>query len=254
MPIATFGTALQTEVRSFLGTPDEVRRTANAYFSSIHYRLPIISEPGFYENLSRLFTPSGIDFTTLCLCMKLIHKSPLQQAAGETDTVSSHYLIAKRSIGFLEATGVVTLHAIQSRLLLVLYEVGHGIYPAASVSIGSCARLARNAGLSRDSWHSQEATGTSGDAEERKRTWWAVHNLDRYVRLSRCCRWKQCFQHLNIALPITHIPIRFIALCGGDAILASEDATTDTYLPSEPEQLSCTVSLYLWEGKPTTPD
>ncbi|KAL6901142.1 fungal-specific transcription factor domain-containing protein [Trichoderma evansii] len=207
----TFGTALQREARSFLGTPDEVRRIANAYFSSIHYRLPIISESRFYENWSRLFTPSGIDFTILCLCMKLIYKSPSQQAVGQTDTVSSHYITAKSSIGFLEAAGFDTINVIQSRLLLVLYEIGHGIYPAASVSIGSCARLARNAGLVRNSWHCQETTVTTADAEERKRTWWAVHNID-----------------------------RFIALYGGDAILASDDATADTYLPLQPEQLSST--------------
>ncbi|EHK50918.1 hypothetical protein TRIATDRAFT_3613, partial [Trichoderma atroviride IMI 206040] len=169
------------EVRSFLGTPDEMRRISNAYFGSIHYRLPIISEPRFNKNFPTLFTPSGIDFTTLCLCMKLVHTSPSQQVVGETEAVSPHYLLAKSSIGLLEATGLVTLDAIQSRLLLVLHEVGHGIYPAASVSIGSCARLARHAGLSKDFWHAQKAAITTADAEERRRTWWAIHNLDRYV-------------------------------------------------------------------------
>lgn len=158
-----------------------MRRTSDAYFGSIHYRLPIISESRFNQNFPTLFNPATIDFTTLCLCMKLVHTSPSQQAVGETDAVSPSYLIAKSSIGLLEATGFLTLDAIQSRLLLVLYEVGHGIYPAASVSIGSCARLARHAGLSRDFWHAQEAAVTTSDAEERRRTWWAIHNLDRYV-------------------------------------------------------------------------
>ncbi|KAL7803003.1 fungal-specific transcription factor domain-containing protein [Trichoderma afarasin] len=205
---ATFGTALQKETRSILRTPDEVRQTASTYFSSVHRRLPIISESRFHENLSRLFVPSGIDFTTLCLCMKLIQQNPVQQNARTRDISSPHYLVAKSSIGFLEAAGFDTLDAIQSRLLLALYEIGHGIYPAASVSIGSCARLARNLGLSRDSWRSQDT-----DVEERKRTWWAVHNLD-----------------------------RFTALCGGDAIFASEDATTETHLPSNDEQVSSTAT------------
>lgn len=107
--------------------------------------------------------------------MKLIQQNPVQQNVRTRDISSPHYLVAKSSIGFLEAAGFDTLDAIQSRLLLALYEIGHGIYPAASVSIGSCARLARNLGLSRDSWRSQDT-----DVEERKRTWWAVHNLDRY--------------------------------------------------------------------------
>lgn len=217
-----------------------MRRTSNAYFSSIHYRLPIISEPRFHKNFPRLFTPSGIDFTTLCLCMKLIHTSPSQQAVGETDAKSQHYLLAKSSIGLLEAAGFVTLDTLQSRLLLILYEVGHGIYPAASVSIGSCARLARHVGLSRDFWHAQKAAVTTADAEERRRTWWAIHNLDRYIFF--CCP--------QSVLAITHIAyIRFIALYGGDAILASEDAKPDTYLPSDTEQLPCIVSVHLWEER-----
>ncbi|KAL6691743.1 hypothetical protein J3F84DRAFT_161505 [Trichoderma pleuroticola] len=211
---ATFGTALQKEARSILGTPDEVRQTASTYFGSVHQRLPIISESRFRENLSRLFVPSGIDFTTLCMCMKLIQQNPVQKNIRTGDITSPQYLVAKSSIGFLEAAGFDTLDAIQSRLLLALYEIGHGIYPAASISIGSCARLARNIGLSRDSWLLQDI-----DVEERKRTWWAVHNFD-----------------------------RFTALCGGDAIFASEDATTDTHLPSNDEQVSSTVSVSVGFG------
>ncbi|KAL7911364.1 fungal-specific transcription factor domain-containing protein [Trichoderma velutinum] len=216
---ATFGTALQKEARSILGTPDEVHQTANVYFSSIHHRLPIISESRFHENLPRLFVPSGIDFTTLCLCMKLIQQNPVQQNARTGDITSPHYLVAKSSIGFLEAAGFDTLDAIQSRLLLVLYEIGHGIYPAASVSIGSCARLARNVGLGRDSWRSQDT-----DVEEKKRTWWAVHNLD-----------------------------RFTALCGGDAIFASDYATTETHLPSNEKQVSTTATSEITAATISTP-
>jgi hypothetical protein len=177
---ATFETALQREVCSFIGTADEVRRTSNAFFSSVHHRLPIISESRFHKNLPRLFTPSGLDFTTLCMCMKLVLTNPSRQAIGEIDAASPHYLLAKSSISSLEAVGFISLNAIQARLLLVLYELGHGIFPAASISIGGCARLARNAGLSRDFWQSQKAASTTADAEERKRTWWALHNLDRY--------------------------------------------------------------------------
>lgn len=39
------------------------------------------------------------------------------------------------------------------------------------------------------------------------------------------------------------IYFRFTGLCGGDAIFASEDATTETHLPSNDEQASSTVSV-----------
>ncbi|KAL7934932.1 fungal-specific transcription factor domain-containing protein [Trichoderma chlorosporum] len=219
----TFGTTIQREARSILGTPDEVRQAASHYFSSVHERLPILSESRFHENLPRLFVPSGIDFTILCLCMKLIHQNPLQHTTGTKDAASSHYFVAKSSIGFLEAAGFETLNVVQSRLLLALYEIGHMIYPAASISNGSCARMARNAGLSRDSWLSQEAAGGIANPEERKRTWWAVHNLDRYI-----------------------------GLCGGDAILASDDATTETHLPSKEPQPSSAVTTRTSEAVTAT--
>lgn len=186
-----FGALLQREALNILSTPDEVRQIAATYFSSTHARLPMISESRFYDNISKLFTPAGIDFTVLCLCIKLIQIFPPQQITVTVDMASSHYHAAKSGISVLEATGHGSLTAIQSRLLVVLYEMGHGLYPAASVSIGACARLLRNIGLGSDSSHLQGDTSIGVDAEERKRTWWAVHNLDRYA-LSSCRHLVPC--------------------------------------------------------------
>ncbi|RAO70459.1 uncharacterized protein BHQ10_006471 [Talaromyces amestolkiae] len=118
--------------------------------------------------------------------------------------VSSLYTTVKTSISLLEATGCNSLDTIQCRLLLVLYEMGHGIYPAASISIGACARAARNLGLHPGSSEAAEPTSMEVIEEERRRTWWAVHNLD-----------------------------RFINLYGGDAVFATEDANIEDPLPAE---------------------
>jgi hypothetical protein len=64
-------------------------------------------------------------------------------------------------------------------LLIVLYEAGHGIYPAASISMASCARVARNLGLHKI--RSKPLSENGDDLGEKRRTWWAIHNLDRYV-------------------------------------------------------------------------
>jgi hypothetical protein len=64
-------------------------------------------------------------------------------------------------------------------LLIALYEVGHGIYPAASISMASCARAARNLGLHKI--RSKPLSESEDEIEEKRRTWWAIHNLDRYV-------------------------------------------------------------------------
>jgi len=92
---------------------------------------------------------------------------------------------------------------VQARLLVSLYEMGHGIHPAASISIGACARTARALGLNKKLF--QRAQGDHASrlrAEEEKRVWWALLNLD-----------------------------RFINLCNGDALLATEDPLPTDLLP-----------------------
>lgn len=163
---------------------------SRVYFVSTHYKLAVVSKARFDERLPDLFVSAGTDFTILCLCMYLIQQ-PLSLA--KEGMVSSLYTTAKTSISLLEATGCHSLDTIQCRLLLALYEMGHGLYPAASISIGACARAARNLGLHHGSAPPTALASIKVTDEERRRTWWAVHNLDRYecrhgVLVSTCAR------------------------------------------------------------------
>ena len=93
---------------------------------------------------------------------------------------SSLYVMVKSNISLLESTGYLSLEVVQSRVLLSYYEMGHGILPAALISIGACARAARALGLHKKLFHSpSENSGARMRAEEEKRVWWAVINLDR---------------------------------------------------------------------------
>lgn len=161
-----------------LGSPDEVHKMSRIYFASVHYKLPVISQERFYERLPSLFISAFSEFTLLCLCMHLIQQSP---SLPTESMVSSFYTTAKTGVSLLEATGRESLDTIQCRLLLVLYEVGHGLYPAASISIGACARAARNLGFHHRISHSSDLIRMDTVDEERRRAWWVVHNLDRYV-------------------------------------------------------------------------
>lgn len=168
---------MRTEALTILGSPDRVYEMSRIYFASTHYKLPVISQARFYKSLPGLFVSGAADFIVLCLCMHLVQQTP----SLPTDSmVSSLYTTVKTSISLLEATSCNSLDTIQCRLLLVLYEMGHGLYPAASISIGACARAARNLGLHPGSSEAAEPTSTKVVDEERRRTWWAVHNLDRY--------------------------------------------------------------------------
>jgi hypothetical protein len=77
----------------------------------------------------------------------------------------------------MEESGIASTHILQSGILIALYEFGHGIYPAAYLSIGACARW----GMMYE-FDEMEGRGQGWmDTEERKRAWWAVLILDRYV-------------------------------------------------------------------------
>jgi hypothetical protein len=91
---------------------------------------------------------------------------------------SSLYITVKSVISLLESTNFLSLELVQCRLLVAFYEIGHGISPAASISIAAGARTARALGLNKQ-WVRPEFGGHTIDAEEERRVWWAVFNLDR---------------------------------------------------------------------------
>ena len=71
--------------------------------------------------------------------------------------------------------GSTSLNFLQSRLLVITYEVGHGLYPSVITSMAACARACRALILE---WQLQQIDDNTRN-EEHLRTWWAVHNLER---------------------------------------------------------------------------
>ncbi|TKA23903.1 hypothetical protein B0A54_17752 [Friedmanniomyces endolithicus] len=100
----------------------------------------------------------------------------LQQPSANCRSMQSTlYANVKSTLGLLEALNYQSLEVVQSRLLCVFYEMGHGILPAASISLATCAKVARSKNL-----HKRNATSDVLE-EERKRTWWMLLNLDRFL-------------------------------------------------------------------------
>lgn len=167
--------AVATEVFKQLGSLEKIREMIASYFEGIHKRLPIISPQRFQARLSSYGASSPASFTTLFLCMQLLQESPVTDA----DSMQSNlYLTAKSIISLMEGAGYNDLDAIQCRVMIAFFELGHSIYPAASVSIASCARLARAIGLDKGVAHEIQ-TEEKVVLEEQRRVWWAVVNLDR---------------------------------------------------------------------------
>jgi hypothetical protein len=158
-----------------LGDIAQVSRICNLYFLSTHAKFPILSEAKLLQGLPSLDSTQSMDFVTLCLCIILVQKKP--SAGGVAPPCYDPlYSLAKLCVGSLEAVGNYSTEAVQSKLLIIWYEVGHGIYPAASISMGSCARSVRYL-----DFHGHWSPSKKPDARESEKqaAWWMAHNLDR---------------------------------------------------------------------------
>lgn len=138
------------------------------------------------------------------------------------------YRKTKTALFALEQSAMFSTNSLAAQALMALHEIGHGIFPAAYLTVSSLARLFIALGLhdrkkatqilprpskNRKSCRLQECSDLSLDTwmetEERRRLWWAVLILDRYV----------------------HIGLRFRPLCTPkippDEILPARDASWD---------------------------
>lgn len=107
------------------------------YFATIHTWLPFVSKV-------RLLTSGTAgdgepDLVLLSLSIKLVTALPVD-GIPTVDFVL--YRLTKRFLASVEHSGYLSIRVLQSMVLLALYEYSHGIYPAAWMTIGTCARFA----------------------------------------------------------------------------------------------------------------
>lgn len=103
-----------------------------------------------------------------------------QQQEGRQPHERIHSML-KHHLIRLEQAGSLSITILQSMILLAVYELGHGIYPAAYFTIGSCARYAVALGLDNDILAWNHSDSGWGAMEEKHRAWWAIVILERSV-------------------------------------------------------------------------
>jgi hypothetical protein len=179
---ATVETMVGTELQRIFGSIQEIQSVADSFFSSTHLRLPFIARATFYQDLPTLAVPTRAkaDFAALVLGLQLIQQRPPGGPAGDAINMQTWlYVTVKSMVSLLEATSLLSLRVLQVRLLVALYELGHGLSAASLVSASGCTRLARLLGLQR-LWGSDNGMSSSPlEAEEQRRVWWSVVSLDR---------------------------------------------------------------------------
>jgi hypothetical protein len=165
---------LKQSVGDILG----VRNAATKYFSSIHVWFPILSELSYYERLTSVFEKPCAEYGLLSLSLMLITATP---PVKETlDSFTSLYILVKSSIAIVEAANINSLEIVQSRLLVSLFEFGHGM-PAAFISIAATVRAAVAIGLNETIKDPcKDVSADCSKLEEGLRVWWGIVMLDRF--------------------------------------------------------------------------
>jgi hypothetical protein len=170
------------EVLSLLGSAADIQDLCGNFFLTIHTWLPFVSKKRLYQNLTNPKAQPGADLALLFSCMKLVTQFP----PNDDESVQSpFYWMVKQFYSMVESSGLFSIQLIQASVLISVYEIGHGIYPAAYLTTGHSARLGTAMGL-HDRKHSPQMLrrpGTWTEQEELRRVWWSILILDRYVNL-----------------------------------------------------------------------
>jgi hypothetical protein len=190
-----------SQVMHILVSIDNIQVMASEFFTVLHKKIPILYRPAFLENLSQLANHPNAELATLCLCMHLVLQMPSVQTS---DVLMSLHTTVQSMVNRLEQAQKPSLNLLHCRIFLTFFEIGHGLHTPASISIAICAKLARILRLHTKPWQDLNANSDSIELEGKKRTWWAIVIMD-----------------------------RFINLLNGDAMYGTEDSVSSSPLPIE---------------------
>jgi hypothetical protein len=170
--------SLPPEVTGYVNDTEFI---VSQHFATTQSWMPILSKKKIYHELADERSRYQSDFIILLYCMKLLMWWPAgHDQHTKIDPRTAAYSTATRLLYEAEAAGILTLQLLQAKLLVCLYELGHGIYPAAYLSVGSCARYGTALGIdSTNETPQSHSVPDSMDLEEMRRCWWAVIILDR---------------------------------------------------------------------------
>lgn len=178
--------AIPKDVAAHVGDLGQIRDIYATFSSQAVIWTPVIFRKNFFNIALNPLSPRRIEGVLMCLCMKLnCTPAPSYQDDGKRTL----YRIVKEFYAEVEATGTMSICILQSALLIAVYETGNAIYPAAYMTVGSCARYGIALGLDK-LMVSLTGEGNFGkpwmEIEEMRRVWWGILILDRY---DSSCRW-----------------------------------------------------------------
>ncbi|KAL4923389.1 fungal specific transcription factor domain-containing protein [Aspergillus undulatus] len=150
--------------------------------------MPFISKKRFYD-IHLAYLPSislSPEIALPLIAQKLIISIPPEN--GNQNPRTALYDATKHFYVDIDRLGSLSIQDLQANIIIALYELGHAIYPTVYTTIGTCARYAQAMGIginakTRASMNTLRVL-TSVEAEERRRAWWAIVILDRFVTIA----------------------------------------------------------------------
>lgn len=112
----------------------------SAYHHAIEPWFPIACK--LQDRVRPTWDETSLDIALLCLSILLLTTRPSSTANsdGNTSELETIYLQTKSALALAEGLGFNSFPIVQSRILITLFEVSHGFYPAAYISIGATLR------------------------------------------------------------------------------------------------------------------
>ncbi|KAL2849305.1 fungal-specific transcription factor domain-containing protein [Aspergillus pseudodeflectus] len=177
------GTQIPGHISAAVGSLEMIQETADKFFETIHPWMPILSRVRFYDVYLRdNLHHNKADVVLLLLVLRLIISTPIQ------DPRLGIYDWTKQFYQRVEGSGTPSILVLQANIFIAIYELGHGLYPNAYMTIGTCARYMYVLGINGTSTRNVNMNPPRPtsliEVEERRRAWWAVVILDRFVSIA----------------------------------------------------------------------
>ncbi|KAH8588085.1 hypothetical protein B0O99DRAFT_747078 [Bisporella sp. PMI_857] len=171
---------IKTQIISGLSDTDPWK-IITIYFENIHPWFSIFPQPTLSGQHLATWDTVSVDFALLCYTIVFLDRAP-QQLEGASTLHSTHrlmYLMSKKWIALLEGAGSNSIDLVRARLIITLFEISHGFFIAAYLSIANVVRSADALVVFR-----QQRTPSSlaeQDVDEYRIVWCGTAILDRYI-------------------------------------------------------------------------
>lgn len=172
LPTLNLEALITADVDKLVGDVTGIHATGIYFFKTVHTWMPIVCKRGFSELLVKRMMHEKAELYLLVLSMQLC-------TSGVPESRSRFYEVVKQYHASLEQSGAMSLMVLQAGVLITLYELGHGIYPEAYLSVAQCARYGTALGVDATIASRETAARKWANLEEARRVWWSILVLDR---------------------------------------------------------------------------